>query len=75
VKIKAFIQLCLTFSLIYVTVGDLFLPQPYNDNSKKVRQDINQFLVGLFPEKDFKNLRRTENSFEEFEQGRLDSPF
>ncbi|MDJ0632797.1 MAG: hypothetical protein QNJ34_06365 [Xenococcaceae cyanobacterium MO_188.B29] len=74
-NITNFIQLCITFSLFYITIGDIFLPQPYNDSSKQVRQDINQFLVSLFPEKEFKTLRKTEKTLEEFEQGNVESLF
>ena len=74
-NINNFIQLCITFSLFYITIGDIFLPQPYNDNSKQVRQDINQKLVNLFPEKEFKTLKKTEKTIEEFEQGKVQSLF
>lgn len=64
-KTKILIELCLTFSLVYVGMGDLFLPQPYNSNSKQIKQGVNQFLVGLFPEKDFQYLEITEEISQE----------
>jgi hypothetical protein len=73
-RLKAFIKLCLTMSLIYITMGDLFLPQPYRSNSKKVRSDINEFLVSLLSNKNFTNLQRTQESFQRVEQGRFNSP-
>jgi hypothetical protein len=72
-KLVGFIKFCLAFSLIYVSVGDTFLPQPYKANSKKVRADINEYLIGLFPEPKLDNLKRTEQTFKNFEQGKLNS--
>ncbi|MBE9168435.1 hypothetical protein IQ238_13240 [Pleurocapsales cyanobacterium LEGE 06147] len=71
---KAFIKLCLMMSLIYITLGDLFLPQPYRNNSKKVRKDINEFVVSLLPKKDFINLQRPQENLQKVEKGRFNSP-
>jgi hypothetical protein len=73
--IKAFLKLCLFMSLVYVTLGDSFLPQPYNSNSKAVREDINEFLIGLLPDKKFHNLKRTALTIEEFEQGKFSASY
>lgn len=64
-KIKNLITLCLILSLIYVTVGDRLLPPPYNAKSSQIRQDINQFFIDLFPKKEFKNIKRKKNIWEE----------
>ncbi len=71
---KAFIKLCLTMSLIYITIGDLFLPEPYRNNSKKIRGDLNEFLVSLLPKKDFINFQHSQETIKKVEQGRVDSP-
>jgi hypothetical protein len=55
-------------------MGDLFLPQPYRNNSKKIRSDLNEFLVGLLPKKDSINLQPTQETLKKVEQGRVDSP-
>lgn len=48
---KLFVELCITFSVIYILMGDVFLPQPHRSNSQQVRSDINEFLVSLLPDK------------------------
>lgn len=73
-RLKAFIKLCLTMAIIHITVGDLFLPQPYKNNSQKVRKDINEFLVSLLPKKDFINLQPTQKTLQKVEKGRFNSP-
>ncbi|MDJ0688288.1 MAG: hypothetical protein QNJ41_07250 [Xenococcaceae cyanobacterium MO_188.B32] len=41
---------------IYITLGDLFLPEPYRHNSKQVRDNINELLVSLLPERKIINF-------------------
>lgn len=49
--------------LIFVSLGDKFLPEPLKGASVSTRTNINQFLVGLFPTKKFKNPnQRTEEA-------------
>jgi hypothetical protein len=48
-RLKLFIEFCITISIICILAGDLFLPQPYRSSSQKVRTSINQFLIGLLP--------------------------
>lgn len=74
-KIKNLITLCLILFLIYVTVGDILLPSPYNAKSKQIRQDINQLFIGLFPKKEFKNIKRKKNTWEKIEQDGLKYSF
>ena len=50
-RLIAFIKLCLTMVVIYIAVGDLFLPEPYRHNSKQVRDNINEYLISLLPER------------------------
>ena len=38
--------------LIFIGIGDNFLPQPLSNVSSQTRSSVNQFLMGLFPDKD-----------------------
>ncbi|AFZ36759.1 hypothetical protein Sta7437_3252 [Stanieria cyanosphaera PCC 7437] len=71
--IKSFFKLCLVMSLTYVTLGDEFLPQPYSSSSQKVRSEINEFLIGLLPNKEFNTLKNTTQTIQQFEQGEFSS--
>lgn len=46
---KLFIEFCLTFMVIFVLAGDIFLPQPYRSKSQTLKANINYFLVDVFP--------------------------
>ena len=59
-KFTALLKLCLVLSAMYISVGDLFLPQPYSHNSTQLKQNINEYLVSLFPDGEFTKLRRTQ---------------
>jgi len=48
-KLLPFIKLCVFASVVYITLGDAFLPQPHKANSKVVRTNINQYITGLLP--------------------------
>jgi len=49
---KNFIPLIL---LLYIAVGDFFLPSPLGDMSRTTRTTINGFLLGLFPQEEINN--------------------
>lgn len=55
-RLIAFLKLCITMLVLHVAVGDLFLPEPYRQNSKQVRHNINHYLVSLLPERKFINF-------------------
>jgi len=40
--------------LVFVGFGDKFLPQPLNDHSKNIREQINQKLLGAAPNPNIK---------------------
>ena len=40
--------------LVFVGVGDKFLPQPLSGYSKNTREQINQKLLGVVPDPDLK---------------------
>ncbi len=63
-KLSGLLKLCLVLSVLYITLGDFLLPQPYSHNSKQVRENINEFLVGLFPEGELTKLKRTQTTME-----------
>ncbi len=56
--IKGLIKLTFGISLMYVTVGDKILPQAYANKSQEVRNNINEYLIGLFPDNKFETLKR-----------------
>ena len=63
-KFSALLKLCVVLSVVYITLGDVFLPQPYSHNSKQIKHDINEYLVGLFPDGEFTKLRRTQTTMD-----------
>ena len=46
---KLFIEFCLTILVLFVVAGDILLPQPYRAESQQLKTNINQFLIGLLP--------------------------
>ncbi|NES85617.1 MAG: hypothetical protein F6K10_31760 [Moorea sp. SIO2B7] len=66
---KTIFTILFFLSLIFITMGDQFLPQPLSDLSRNTRVSINKMLIGLFPKKEFKNPnKRTEDAVEQLEQ-------
>lgn len=56
--------------LVFVSVGDLFLPEPLKSASKETKSAINDIVVGMLPKKKLANPHeRTEKAVEEFEKG------
>ncbi|MBZ8182268.1 MAG: hypothetical protein SAL07_13425 [Oscillatoria sp. PMC 1051.18] len=57
--------------LLFIGIGDTVLPGSLGKASKNTRQSINQFIVGLFPDKEFTNPNeRTEKAVEEVDNKR-----
>ncbi|MEC4983974.1 MAG: hypothetical protein SAJ37_11210 [Oscillatoria sp. PMC 1068.18] len=53
-------------ALLFIGIGDTVLPGSLGEASKNTRQSINQFIIGLFPDKEFTNPNeRTEEAVEE----------
>ena len=51
----------LTVIILFIIAGDIFLPQPYRAESQQLKTNINQFLVGLLPNRetiDFKSKEK-----------------
>ena len=66
-----FIILFLLF-VIFVGVGDSFLPEPMKSASLNTRKTINNTLIGLFPKREskLKPHERTRKAIEEAEKGK-----
>ena len=73
-KIKGFIKLGVTLSLMYLTLGDTVLPQAYGNKSQEIRGDINRYLISLFPDNELETLKRRQFTMESLERGNLASP-
>jgi hypothetical protein len=55
--------------LLFITVGDRVLPEPLSTASVKTRTNINQYLIGLFPDWKPKDPnQRTKEAIEQQEQ-------
>ncbi|NBD31642.1 MAG: hypothetical protein GVY17_01375 [Cyanobacteria bacterium] len=52
------LTLTLLLTIIFVAVGDLFLPQPLAATSYRARSEINQFFVSLLPKPDFDQIQQ-----------------
>ena len=48
---KLFIEFCLTILILFIVAGDMFLPQPYRNESQQLRNNINDFIIGLLPDR------------------------
>ena len=48
---KLFVEFCLTFLILFIVAGDMFLPQPYRHESQQLRNNINDFIIGLLPDR------------------------
>ena len=46
-----FLIFFLIVGLLFIGIGDIFLPQPLSNISSKTRSSVNGFLMGLFPDK------------------------
>jgi len=44
-------------TVIFISVGDAFLPQPLASASYKTRTQLNEFLISLFPDPSMDNLK------------------
>ena len=49
-KLVSRIQFCAFIGLVYIALGDRVLPENYGTHSTRIRADINQYLLGMFPE-------------------------
>jgi len=57
-------------ALLFILIGDRLLPEPLSAVSQNTRTSINQFLIGLFPEREPTDpYQRTEEAIKQQEQG------
>lgn len=64
------VKLAIFLLVMFVTVGDVILPEPLRSASKNTKTTINTFIIGLTPKDKFTNPNeRTEKAVDEFEQG------
>jgi hypothetical protein len=66
---KSLWKIGIILALIFITVGDRFLPQPLSTASWKTRTSINQIFLGLIPNPNWKRpSKQREESVNQFEK-------
>lgn len=50
--------LVIALTILFVSAGDMFLPQPLAQASYRARTEINQFLLSLFPNPNLERFER-----------------
>ena len=67
-KLSLLIRICIFASFIYVTLGDAFLPEPHSNNSRELRNSINEYIIGFFPATKLDNFQKTLPAMETVEK-------
>lgn len=49
-RLQSYLSLGIVLFLIFVLAGDRFLPKPLNTASLQTRNQLNHWMVGLFPQ-------------------------
>ena len=67
---KSITTIVIILALLFVFVGDRFLPKPLNTASVQSRVSLNNFMVGLFPawKPKTKPYERTEKAIDKVEK-------
>jgi hypothetical protein len=66
---KSIFTIVTALFLIFVSLGDRILPKPLSDASRNTRNGINNAIIGIFPQKQFKNPNeRTEKAVDQLEK-------
>lgn len=52
------LTLTLLLTIIFISAGDFFLPQPLAATSYRARSEINQFFVSLLPTPDLDQIQQ-----------------
>ena len=69
-RFKTLFKLGLISFLVFVTLGDRFLPKPLNHASCQTRTSINQFLINMFPDIKFEfPHEKLEKAIEKLQKG------
>ncbi|PNW44545.1 UNVERIFIED_CONTAM: hypothetical protein BEN50_12715 [Euhalothece sp. KZN 001] len=50
--------LVIALTILFVSAGDMFLPQPLAKASYRTRTEINEFLLSLFPNPNLEQFQR-----------------
>ena len=69
---KRFVLPIVFLVMVFVGFGDTFLPEPLKSKSTQARSSINSFVIGLFPNKKFKDPNQRTEEF--LEQNNQNSP-
>ncbi|GAC1459385.1 MAG: hypothetical protein NVSMB70_04310 [Chamaesiphon sp.] len=61
--------MALVVMLLFITLGDRVLPKPLSTASLNTRTVLNNYLIGLFPNKKFRNPNAPlDNTIDQLEQ-------
>lgn len=64
------VKIIIFLLFVFVTVGDLFLPEPLKSASKTTKSTLNSIVLSVLPQKKLTNPNeRTEKAVEDFEKG------
>lgn len=69
--IQGYIPIFLVLGILFVAVGDKFLPEPLKGASRTTRTTVNEFVIGLIPNRKPKTnpYQRTEDALDQTEKG------
>ncbi len=65
-RLQSYLSLGIVLFIIFMLVGDRFLPQPFNTASQQTRTIVTRFVLGFFPQWQPKTspYRRTEDAIQ-----------
>ena len=62
-------MLFVILGMLFIGIGDSILPQPLSDYSRNIRKSINNYLLGLFPQRKFNDPNQsTQEQFQQREE-------
>jgi hypothetical protein len=68
-RLKSIFTAIALLSLLFIAIGDRLLPKPLSTASLQTRTTLNNYLMGLFPQKRFRNPnQKTEKAVQQLEQ-------
>lgn len=69
-KLHNYVVILGVLTVVFITVGDLFLPKPLNIYSQNSRLVINKYLISLFPKEQPKRpSAQREDEVKQLERG------
>ena len=67
--IKTILSILAVGGLLFISIGDSILPDPWGEASLRTRKNVTQFLAGLFPDWEPKDpSQRTKEAIDQQEQ-------